>query len=106
MAAYDIVQGTTNNLQFQLLENGAAINLTGITVTLLLEDRTGTTVTSPGTVSVVDATTGKVQLAPTNATVFDPTKGPYYARWQLTDGGGLISFVPSSTRDTWNLVGK
>ena len=106
MATYDIVVGTTNDIKFQLLDNGAPIDLTGITVTLLLEDRTGTTVASPGTVSVTDATNGKVSLTPTNATVFVSANGPYYARWKLVDFTGKIGFVPSSTRDVWQLIGQ
>lgn len=106
MSVYDIVAGTSNVLQFQLIENGTAIPLTNITVTLLLEDRTGTTVSSPGTVTVTDATNGKVQFAPADTTVFVATLGPYYARWKLTDGSGLISYVPSSIRDVWNIVGQ
>lgn len=93
-------------LQFQLIENGTAIPLTNITVTLLLEDRTGTPVASPGTVTIVDTVNGKVQFAPTSTTVFVATLGPYYARWKLTDSGGLISYVPSSIRDVWNIVGQ
>lgn len=105
MAMYDIVEGTTNVLQFQLIENGTAIPLTNITVTLLLEDRTGTVVSSPGTVTITDATNGKVQFAPTNAAVFVATLGPYYARWKLTDGSNLIGYVPTSNRDLWNIIG-
>jgi hypothetical protein len=106
MAVYDIVAGTTNVLQFQLIENGQAIDITGITVTLLLEDRTGTAVPSPGTVTTIDALNGKVQLTPTNAAVFTASAGPYYARWVLTTMTGLVSFVPSSQRDVWNIVGN
>lgn len=106
MAKYDIVDGTTAVIQFQLLEEGAAINLTGVTVSLLLSDRTGTTVTSPGTVVITDAATGKVQLTPTGTTTFVADNGPYYARWKLTDGGGKISYVPTALRDVWNIVGQ
>lgn len=105
IATYDIVEGTTNNLVFQLLESGAAINLTSATVVLLLEDRKGTTISSPGTITITDATNGKVQLAPTDGTIFVATNGPYYARWKITDQIGKISFVPTGTRDVWNIVG-
>lgn len=106
MSVYDVVEGTSNVLQFQLIENGAAIPLTNITVTLLLEDRTGAAIVSPGTVTIVDAINGKVQFAPTSTLVFVASLGPYYARWKLTDGSGLISYVPSSIRDVWNIVGQ
>lgn len=103
---YDIVEGSSNNIQFQLLESGTAINLTGFTVTLLLDNRAGIAVAAPGTVTIIDAVNGKVQLAPTNTAVFVATAGPYYARWKIVDGSGKVSFVPSSTRDTWNIIGQ
>ena len=102
---YDIVVGTTNPLQFQLIESGEPIDLGSITVTLLLSNRNGTTVSSPGTVSIVDSTNGKIQFTPTNSTVFIAADGPYYARWVLTTSLGVVSYVPTSVRDTWNLVG-
>lgn len=102
---YDIVEGTTNVLQFQLIENGTAIPLTNITVSLLLEDRTGTAVPSPGTVTITDITNGKVQFAPTSTAVFVASNAPYYARWKLVDNSGLISYVPTSNRDVFNIVG-
>lgn len=104
--AYSIVAGTTANVIFQLLEAGSPIDLTGATVTLLLSDKTGTTVTSPGTVSIVDETTGKVQLAPTDANVFVAANGPYLARWKVVDSGAKIFYVPSGPRDVWNIVGQ
>src|SRR3990167_7906580 len=105
MASYDIVEGTTTDIEFQLLESGSAINLTTVTVTLLLADRTGAAVSSPGTVAVTNAAQGKVKLTPTDGTVFNPTKGPYYARWKLTNASGKVSYVPtSSIRDVWNIV--
>lgn len=105
MANFVIVAGTTADLNFQLLDAGSPINLLGTTVTLLLSDRTGTTVASPGTVSVVDSTTGKVKLAPTDVNVFVSANGPYTARWKLTDGTGKISYVPTGPRDIWSIVG-
>jgi hypothetical protein len=106
MAIYDIVAGTTDYLQFQLLDNGAPIDLSGFTVSLALEDSAGAQVPSPGTVTIVTAATGKVKLAPTNINVFDATKGPYYARWKLIDSFGKIGYVPSSSRDVWNIIGN
>lgn len=103
---YDIVEGTTDALQFQLLENGSPIDLSPLTVTLLLEDCTGTTVTSPGTLTVIDSTNGRIQLAPTSITTFVASIGPYFARWKLTNNSsGVIGFVPSTNRDVWNIVG-
>jgi hypothetical protein len=104
MAMYDIVAGTTTPLQFQLLEDGSPINLLNVTVALLLSDRTGATVSNPGTVTVTDEDEGKVQLAPASVNVFVSADGPYQARWKLTGASG-ISYVPSSNRDVWNIIG-
>lgn len=102
---YDIVETTTHAIKFQLLEDLVPIDVTGCTVTLLLTDRSGTTVAAPGAVTVVDSTSGTVQFVPTDATIFVATASPYYARWKIVDGSGKISFVPTSNKDVWNIVG-
>jgi hypothetical protein len=104
MSQYTIIAGTTSPLRFQLLEAGSPIDLTDITVTLLLSDKTGTTVNA-GTVTVLDADTGKVQLAPTDTSVFVAANGPYSARWKLTDASSKISYVPTGPRDVWTIIG-
>jgi hypothetical protein len=103
---YTIVQGTTADLRFQLLEAGSPINLLSCTVTLLLSDRFGTAVLSPGTVTITDEETGKVQLAPASTLTFDATKSPYTARWIVTDATGKVSPVPTGPRDIWEVVGQ
>jgi hypothetical protein len=105
MAHYVIVAGTTAPLRFQLLESGAPINLTNIDVELLLSDRNGTTISSPGTVTVTDAENGKVELSPTGVNVFVSSNSPYTARWKLTDLSSKISYVPTGPRDVWEIVG-
>jgi len=102
---YTIVAGTTSDIRFQLLEAGSPINLLACTVDLLLSDRFGTAIVSPGTVTVTDTAEGKVQLTPSNTLVFDSTKSPYTARWKITDGSGKISYVPTGPRDIWEIVG-
>lgn len=104
MANYVIVAGTTTDLRFQLLEAGSPINLLGCTVTLLLSDRSGTTIASPGTVSITDEAEGKVQLTPTDANVFLASNSPYTARWKITDASGKISYVPTGPRDIWDII--
>lgn len=105
MSHYSIIQGTTASLLFQLLEAGSPIDLTGSTVTLLLADKTGTTVSSPGTVTVTDASNGEVSFAPTSISTFSAGDGPYTARWKVVDSGGKIYYVPSGPRDVWSVVG-
>jgi hypothetical protein len=104
MAQYDIVEGTTSPIEFQLYENGTPLNITGYDLTLLLEDRNGNTV--DGTVSVTDSANGKVRFLPLTIGTFTAANGPYFARWKLIDGVGWISFVPNSNRDVWNITGQ
>ena len=101
---YTIVAGTTKPIQFQLLEAGAAIILSGCTVTLLLSDRASNVIANPGTVTITDAVNGKVQLAPLNTLTFNDELGPYSARWKIVDGSGFVSFCPNGSRDIWNIV--
>jgi hypothetical protein len=104
---YDIVEGTSDSLQFQLLENGSPIDLSLITVSLLLSDRLGNAVTTPGTVSIVDAANGKVQFTPTSLSTFAAVNGPCHARWKLTNNlSGAVGYVPTTTRDIWNIQGQ
>lgn len=102
--AYNIIAGTTADLKFQLFESGMPIDLSGISVSLLLEDHRGVAIRAPGIVSVDVAATGEVKLVPASATTFVAANGPYYARWQLTDGFGKVSYVPTSIRDVWNII--
>jgi len=106
MSNYTIVAGTTTPLRFQLLEAGSPINLFGITVTLILSDRNGTTVDTPGTVTTVDSDEGIVQLAPTDEDVFVSANSPYTARWKLEDLTAKISYVPTGPRDIWEIIGE
>ena len=105
MANYTIIAGTTSDLRFQLLEAGSPINLLGCTVSLLLSDKRGNTIAAPGTVSITDSAEGKVQLSPTDATIFVSDNGPYTARWKITDASSKISYVPTGPRDIWEIVG-
>lgn len=98
-----IIEGTTTALEFQLLENGSAINLTGATVELILTDKDGTAVTTTSDITVTSATTGTVTYSP-DAADLDSSKSPYRARWKITDSGGTISYVPTGHRDEWSVI--
>lgn len=105
MANYTIIAGTTSDLRFQLLEAGSPINLLGCTVSLLLSDKRGNVIATPGTVSITDSAEGKVQLSPTNTSVFVSDNGPYTARWKIVDASTKVSYVPTGPRDIWEIVG-
>lgn len=100
----EIIEGWTDPIEFQLTEGGQAIPLSGVTVTLLLRDRTGTTVPTTSMVTVVDEDDGTVLLTPSNANMFVAANGPYYARWKLTGAGIVVSYAPTGVRDIWYIV--
>lgn len=99
-----VTAGQTTPLRFQLLEDGIPIDLSGMTVTMLLEDRLGNVVSTAGMVTVVSASTGQVDLTPSTITLFSVTNGPYHARFKLVNSGGGISFVPNGLRDRWTVT--
>lgn len=87
-----MVQGSTSPLDYQLLDDGAARNLTGETVAYVLKDKDGATVSSPAS-SVPSASTGKVRLTPAAAS-FTAALSPYTLHWKVTAAGGEIYFYP------------
>lgn len=96
-----MTEGVTTPLRFQLLDDGVPIDLSGMTVTLLLQDRLGNVVSTSGMVTVVVATTGRVDFTPSSASFFTVANSPYHARFKLVNSSGGISFVPSGLRDRW-----
>lgn len=96
MATIEITEGWTGDLDFTLTADGAAVDLTGATVELVLT--TGSTVVdTSGDVTVVDAATGSVRYTPDPA---DLTPGQYRAHWKVTDGGKVV-FYPNGRGDLW-----
>ena len=100
-----ITEGTTANMDFVLTADGAAVNLTGATVTLVLTDKDGTAVTTTGDVSIVTAADGKVRYAPDAADLVASTS-PYRARFKVTDSGGQIAYYPSGLADIWTITAE
>lgn len=103
MADIRIVHGWTGPLDFQLMTNGSATDLTGSTVTLVLEDANGDAIVYTGVVSVQEAATGKVRFTPA-ATDIAFVNGTMRARWKVTTGSQVVYF-PSGNPDLWT-VGK
>jgi len=100
----EIVEGTTAAQKFQLLEAGAPLDLSGLTVTLSLKDRTGTAVSTSNMVNVTDAVNGIVTFTPANSNTLSAASGPYYARWIVTTSGGAVSYCPTDLADIWNIL--
>lgn len=111
---YDVVEGLTSPLVFQLQEHGAPIDLSNISILPIINDKDGITVTLASTFNyaITDAPNGKVSLTPIAVNSFLASRGPYYIRWKLTnlltqgaDSVDDISYVPSSNRDIINING-
>ena len=99
-------EGATIPLRFQLLDDGVPIDLSGMTVTLLLQDRLGATVSTVGMVTIITATTGRVDFTPSSAAFFTVANNPYHARFKLVSATGAVSFVPSGLRDRWTVAAQ
>lgn len=93
VTTFGIQEGVTADLNYQLLNDGSAYDLTGKTVTLQLKNQRGMTV-DPGTVSLVTANEGKIKLAPTDG-AFREADAPYHGRFKVTDGASKVDFWPN-----------
>ncbi len=95
----EIVEGWTSRLSFQLLEDGAAMDGTGITVSALdIVGADGTVVDTAGDFGWITAGSGTVYYDP-DATDFVASKSPYSVRYQLTDGTGKKAWHPNGKPD-------
>ncbi len=102
-----IVEGRTQPLRWQLQVASGPISLSGLTVTLDLVDRYGTALVTTATVTISDASNGIVIFTPPSSTFFVPARGPYFARWVLTDSLGEVSYVPEpANRDVWEILAR
>jgi hypothetical protein len=90
----DLVEGWTGPVPVTLEADGAAQNLTGLTVAAQLYDKDGTAVTTTGDVSVTTAASGEVEWTP-DAADLDADLSPYELRFKVTDGSGLDVFFPN-----------
>jgi hypothetical protein len=97
----DIVEGWTGELgPFTLKADGTAVDLTGMTVELILKDLSGTVVTTSGDTRVHGTpTTGQVYYQP-DAADMTSAASPYSVHWKVTDGSGYVVFFPNSAADT------
>lgn len=99
-----IVEGWTGLLgPFTLRIGGAAVDLTGMTVTLSMRRESGTLVTPGGTITVLDQTTnkGQVTYAPIASDfVFEPNRynriQTYTLRWKVVDGSAKVVYFPNA----------
>ena len=96
---FEIVEGWTGDLDFQLNADGSPQNLTGMTVELILKKSDGEPIDTAGDVSVFDAVEGKVRYSPDPAEL-QSGASPLTVRWKVTDGVGKIVYWPSGAAAT------
>lgn len=102
----EIVEGWTGRLTFQLNEDGAAMDGTGITVSALdIVASDGTVVTTTGDYGWLTQASGTVYYDPDSAD-FVAAKSPYRVRYQLTDGSGKIVWHPDGQPDTIRVLSR
>lgn len=102
MSQIDLVQGWTSPVDFRLDADGVAVDLSGMTVTLVLSTNNGELVSLGGSTSLLDATGGQVRYTPSTGGG-DFVKGSFRGRWQVVDGDSKVVYFPNGEADTWNV---
>lgn len=78
----------------------AAIDGTGLTVTMVLRDRTGAVVPVSGKVDWLVQASGTVRYSPTTDDL-KAERSPYAARFKVTDSSSKDAFYPNGKADEW-----
>ena len=102
MPELKLVEGWTGAIDDVLTSNGVAIDLTGLTVELVLQKADGALVTTAGNVTIVIPASGLVRYSPDAGDLL-ATETPHVARWKVTDGAGKVSFFPSDPGEVWTV---
>jgi hypothetical protein len=90
----EFVEGWTGPLDFQLLNDGVAQDLTAITVTGQARNRLNAAVDLSSDVAILTATDGTVRLTP-DAVDFESESSPYELRFKAVDATTAVVFFPS-----------
>lgn len=90
----EFVEGWTGPLDFQLLNDGAAQNLSGLTITGQAINRLRQTVDLSSDVSQLSATGGTVRMRPDTGD-FPAADSPYELRFKCVDAATDTVFFPS-----------
>lgn len=99
---FSIVEGWNGALPFTLNADGSAIDLTGLTVKIVLKNAEGTLVkdTTAG-ITVTSATGGQVEYAPSSSSgdLFVASQTPYRVRFQVTDALSKSVYFPNDEEE-------
>lgn len=95
----EIVEGWTGALPFTLLADDSPIDLSGMTVYIVLKDARGTTIKdSTAGVSVTGSTAGQVSYTPSSSD-FAAARMPYRIRFRVKDGSSGVIYHPNGAED-------
>lgn len=102
---HDLVEGTTEPQDFQLLDDGAPLVGTGFDVALVIAPAVGTSTPAVGSPAPVaewlSQALGTVRV--TGADILE--RGSYSVRYSLTDGSDDVGYAPNAAQsDTWRVV--
>ncbi len=92
----------TERIVYKLTHDGVVLNLTGLTVSLVGQDRNGDTVAFTGTTGVVTAAAGTVYFDAAASDLI-ASHSPYRLRWKVTDGSGKSAYFPRSGPIVWDV---
>lgn len=96
-----LVQGWTEPIRQQLLNDGSPFDASGATLALVLRDKTGAVVSYTGTVAWSATATSVAQFSPAAGDLL-AASSPYAARWKVT-AAGKDAFYPNGEADSWTV---
>lgn len=99
----ELVEGWSGALPFTLNADGTPVDLTGMTVHIVLRSSTGTTPIKDTTagISISTSETGRVSYDPATSSgdLFLASKTPYYVRFRVTDALQNVVYFPNADAD-------
>jgi len=97
-----IVEGWSGALPFTLKADGTPVDLTGLTVKIVLKTSQGSIVkdTTAG-ITVTGSTSGQLEYAPATSSgdLFLASKTPYRIRFRVTDALAKTAYFPNDEED-------
>ena len=101
--AADFVEGWTGAIEYQLLADDVAVNLTGFTVAIQMFGAEIGPLTLGGTVVVTSSTGGKVEYRPATSCEMKSVYSPLEVRFKVTDGAAKITYFPNAEPELWTV---
>lgn len=89
----EYTEGFTAPIQYDLLNDNATFNATGMTPGLILKDCNGNVITVTGTVSWANQLASRIEFVPGTGD-FKAALSPYTLHWTVTDSNGKIATYP------------